>query len=92
MVASWEETQLDCEDSEQSCAAIFSSGVAPDHLVTLVLTGRKSGRTASLPVVLTILDGQRYLVSMLGDSLPQRELLSGDTNPLGVAERRLLQL
>src|SRR5438309_11888415 len=26
----------------------------------------------------------------LGDSLPQRELLSGDTNSLGVAARRLL--
>ena len=48
-------------------AAIFSSGVAPDYLATLEVTGRRSGRTASLPVVLTILDGQRYLVSMLGN-------------------------
>jgi deazaflavin-dependent oxidoreductase (nitroreductase family) len=48
-------------------AAIFSSGVAPDYLATLEVTGRKSGRTISLPVVVTILDGQRYLVSMLGN-------------------------
>jgi deazaflavin-dependent oxidoreductase (nitroreductase family) len=48
-------------------AAIFSSGVAPDHLATLEVTGRKSGRTISLPVVVTILDAQRYLVSMLGN-------------------------
>ena len=48
-------------------AAVFSSGVAPDYLATLEVTGRRSGRTISLPVVVTMLDGQRYLVSMLGD-------------------------
>ena len=48
-------------------AAIFSAGVAPDYLATLEVTGRKSGRTISLPVVVTILEGQRYLVSMLGN-------------------------
>jgi deazaflavin-dependent oxidoreductase (nitroreductase family) len=48
-------------------AAVFSSGVAPDYLATLEVTGRKSGRIISLPVVVTILDGQRYLVSMLGN-------------------------
>ena len=48
-------------------AAIFSTGVAPDYLVTLEVTGRKSGRTISLPVVMAIVDGQRYLVSMLGN-------------------------
>jgi len=48
-------------------AAVGSSGVASNFLVTLEVTGRKSGRTISLPVVVTILDGQRYLVSMLGN-------------------------
>jgi deazaflavin-dependent oxidoreductase (nitroreductase family) len=48
-------------------AAVASSGVAPNYLVTLEVTGRKSGRTISLPVVIAIVDGQRYLVSMLGD-------------------------
>ena len=48
-------------------AAIFSSGVAPSYLVTLEVTGRKSGRTISLPVVVANVDGQRYLVSMLGN-------------------------
>ena len=50
-------------------AAIFSSGVAPDYLATLEVTGRKSGRTISLPVVVAIVDGQRYLVSMLGNNV-----------------------
>ncbi|MGC2419291.1 MAG: hypothetical protein WA434_16230 [Candidatus Acidiferrales bacterium] len=31
------------------------------------MTGRKLGRTILLPVVVTIVDGQRYLVSMLGN-------------------------
>ena len=48
-------------------AAVGSSGVASDFLVTLEVTGRKSGRTISLPVVVTIFDEQRYLASMLGN-------------------------
>jgi hypothetical protein len=46
-----------------------STGVAPDYLVTLEVTGRKSGRTFSLPVVIAVVDGERYLVSMLGDNV-----------------------
>ena len=48
-------------------AALASSGVASNYLVTLEVTGRKSGRIASLPLVMAVVDGQRYLVSMLGD-------------------------
>jgi deazaflavin-dependent oxidoreductase (nitroreductase family) len=36
---------------------------------TLEVTGRKSGRTHSLPVVITIVGGERYLVSMLGENV-----------------------
>jgi deazaflavin-dependent oxidoreductase (nitroreductase family) len=50
-------------------AAVASSGVASNYFVTLEVTGRKSGRTISLPVVLAVVDGQRYLVSMLGDNV-----------------------
>src|SRR5574341_166127 len=48
-------------------AAIHASGIAPNYLATLEVIGRKSGRIISLPVALTLMDGQRYLVSMLGD-------------------------
>ena len=48
-------------------AVVASSGVASNYLVTLEVTGRKSGRTVSLPVVVAVVDGQRYLVSMLGE-------------------------
>jgi deazaflavin-dependent oxidoreductase (nitroreductase family) len=50
-------------------AVVASSGVASDYLVTLEVTGRKSGRIFSLPLVMAIVDGQRYLVSMLGDNV-----------------------
>ncbi len=50
-------------------AAVHSLGVAPNYLVTLEVTGRKSGRTVSLPLVMVVVGGQRYLVSMLGDNV-----------------------
>src|SRR5712692_4806413 len=50
-------------------AAVASSGVASNYLVTLEVTGRKSGRTVSLPVVVDVVDGQRYVVSMLGENV-----------------------
>ena len=46
-----------------------STGVASNYLVTLEVTGRKSGQIFSLPLVMVIVDGQRYLVSMLGDNV-----------------------
>src|SRR5262249_58420360 len=48
-------------------AVLASRGIASNYLVNLEVTGRKSGRTVSLPVVVVIVDGQRYLVSMLGE-------------------------
>ena len=53
----------------RASAIVGSSGVASGYLSTLEVTGRKSGRTFSLPVVVAIVDGRRYLVSMLGDDV-----------------------
>jgi deazaflavin-dependent oxidoreductase (nitroreductase family) len=50
-------------------AAVVSSGVASNLYVTLEVTGRTSGRTVSLPVVVAVVDGERYLVSMLGENV-----------------------
>jgi F420H(2)-dependent quinone reductase len=47
-------------------AAVVSSGVASNRYVTLEVAGRTSGRTVSLPVA-AVVEGQRYLVSMLGE-------------------------
>ena len=53
----------------RASATVASSGVTSNYLVTLEVAGRKSGRTISLPVVPAVVDGQRYLVSMLGDNV-----------------------
>jgi hypothetical protein len=47
-------------------AVAHARGIAPDHLVTLEVVGRRSGRAISLPLVMAVVDGKRYLVSMLG--------------------------
>jgi deazaflavin-dependent oxidoreductase (nitroreductase family) len=51
----------------QFWAALHSLGIAPNYMVTLEVVGRRSGRAISFPLVLVVLDGQRYLVSMLGE-------------------------
>ena len=50
-------------------AAVASLGVAANYMETLEVAGRKSGKTLSLPVVIAVVDGQRYLVSMLGENV-----------------------
>jgi F420H(2)-dependent quinone reductase len=47
-------------------AVIHSLGVAPNSIVTLEVTGRHSGRVISFPLAMVVVDGERYLVSMLG--------------------------
>jgi deazaflavin-dependent oxidoreductase (nitroreductase family) len=41
-------------------------GIAPNYAVTLQVVGRRSGRPISFPLVIVVMDGERYLVSMLG--------------------------
>jgi hypothetical protein len=48
-------------------AAVSARGVGPRYLVALEVPGRRSGRTVSLPLVVAAVDGERYLVSMLGE-------------------------
>src|SRR5262249_30220186 len=49
-------------------AALHRLGVAPNYLVTLEVRGRRSGRVIRLPLVMAVVDGERYLVSMLGEA------------------------
>ena len=51
---------------DRGTAALFALGVAPNHLVTLEVRGRRSERVVSLPLVMADFGGERYLVSMLG--------------------------
>jgi len=50
-------------------AAVYALGIAPNYLVTLDVVGRRSGRVFSLPLVLAVLENERYLVSMLGEEV-----------------------
>lgn len=51
-------------------AALGSLGIGSRYgLVTLEVTGRTSGRMISLPVAIAVVNGQRYLVSMLGENV-----------------------
>jgi hypothetical protein len=47
----------------------FATGLlAPSNWVTLEVPGRRTGRTISFPVVVAEYQGERYLVSMLGQN------------------------
>jgi deazaflavin-dependent oxidoreductase (nitroreductase family) len=48
---------------------ICALGVAPDYMVTLEVPGRRTGRIVHLPLVMVVVDGERYLVSMLGEDV-----------------------
>ena len=48
-------------------AILHSLGIFPDRFVTLEVAGRKSGKIVSFPLAMTVMNGERYLVSMLGE-------------------------
>ena len=50
-------------------ATVHALGVAPNYLVTLEVVGRRSGRMIRLPLVMAVVAGERYLVSMLGEEV-----------------------
>jgi len=50
-------------------ATLHARGIAPGWLVTLEVVGRRSGRIVSFPLVMAEVDGERFLVSMLGDDV-----------------------
>ncbi len=47
-------------------AALHSLGILPAGFVTLEVAGRKSGKLVSFPLAMVQMNGERYLVSMLG--------------------------
>jgi hypothetical protein len=54
---------------DRGTAALSARGGGPDYLVALEVPGRRSGRIVSLPLVVAVFDGERYLVSMLGEEV-----------------------
>ena len=59
--------QLAGEGSQSGFGGRAFDGYRPERPVTLEVIGRTSGRAVSLPLVVVIVDGQRYLASMLGE-------------------------
>jgi deazaflavin-dependent oxidoreductase (nitroreductase family) len=49
-------------------ARLFAAGLLPKLLVTLETAGRRTGRVQSTALVMAEVAGERYLVSMLGES------------------------
>ena len=47
-------------------ARLAAAGLGPARLVMLEVTGRRTGKTISFPVVVADYQSERYLVSMLG--------------------------
>ena len=48
---------------------IAAAGAAPKQLHSLEVRGRRSGRRISFPIVVADYEGQRYVVSMLGENV-----------------------
>ena len=53
---------------DRATATVYARGVSPNYLVTLEVAGRRSGRAIRFPLVMVVVKGERYLVSMLGSS------------------------
>jgi deazaflavin-dependent oxidoreductase (nitroreductase family) len=48
-------------------ARLAAAGIGADQLVMLQVRGRRTGKTISFPLVVANWEGERYLVSMLGE-------------------------
>jgi deazaflavin-dependent oxidoreductase (nitroreductase family) len=53
----------------RASAAVYAAGIWPRRVAALDVRGRKSGRLISFPVVIAEHEGERYLVSMLGENV-----------------------
>ena len=52
----------------RACAIAFAAGILPRRAAALDIRGRRSGRVISVPVVVAGVEGERYLVAMLGQN------------------------
>lgn len=48
-------------------ALLHTLGIFPNRFVTLEVVGRQSEKTIRFPLAMTVMNGERYLVSMLGE-------------------------
>ncbi len=69
MVLPWGRPNRAARILNRGTAAVYALGVAPNYLVTLEVPGRRSGRIIRFPLVMVVVAGERYLVSMLGEEV-----------------------
>jgi F420H(2)-dependent quinone reductase len=50
-------------------AVVYALGIAPNYAVALEVAGRRSSRIIRFPLVMVVVAGERYLVSMLGEEV-----------------------
>lgn len=48
-------------------AWVHALGIYPNYMVTLEVVGRQSGKMIRFPLAMTVMNGERFLVSMLGN-------------------------
>ena len=53
----------------RASAWVFAAGIMPGRVAALEVRGRRTGRVISFPVVIAAYEGDRYLVSMLGNQV-----------------------
>lgn len=78
---------------DRGTAVLYGLGVAPDRLVGLEVPGRRTGRPVTRPLVMVVVDGERYLVSMLGpDAAWVRNVRAGGAVTLHHGRREPVRL
>ena len=50
-------------------AIVFAAGIMPGRAAELQVQGRRTGRVIRFPIVIADYEGERYLVSMLGEDV-----------------------
>jgi hypothetical protein len=63
---------------DRASVELLRTGIAPQRTAVLSVQGRRTGLIVSLPVIVTAYQGDRYLVSMLGESNWVRNVRAAD--------------
>jgi hypothetical protein len=63
---------------DRASVELLKTGISPQRTAVLSVQGRRTGLIVSLPVIVTAYQGDRYLVSMLGESNWVRNVRAAD--------------
>ncbi len=63
---------------DRASVELLKTGIKPHRTAVLSVQGRRTGLIVSLPVIVTAYQGERYLVSMLGESNWVRNVRAAD--------------